>query len=86
MATKFSLGEPVNTLLIPNGSFYQDTGGHWLFVIDKNTNTASRRNIKLGRKNNQFIEVVSGLTAGERFISSTYQAYTDIQQIKITKD
>jgi HlyD family secretion protein len=84
MATKFSLGEPVNTLLIPNGSFYQDTGGHWLFVIDRNSNTASRRNIKLGRKNNQFIEVVSGLTAGERFISSTYQAYTDIQQIKIT--
>ncbi|GHB63951.1 ABC transporter permease [Psychrosphaera saromensis] len=84
MATKFSLGEPVNTLLIPNGSFYQDTGGHWLFVIDKSTNTASRRNIKLGRKNNQFIEVVTGLTAGEQFISSTYQAYTDIEQIKIT--
>jgi HlyD family secretion protein len=86
MPTKFSLGEPVNTLLIPNGSFYQDTGGHWLFVINKNTNTASRRNIKLGRKNNQFIEVLSGLTSGEHFISSTYQPYTDIEQIKITKD
>lgn len=83
MPTKFSLGDPVNTLLIPNGSFYQDTGGHWLFVVDKTSNTATRRNIKLGRKNNQYIEVISGLKAGERFVSSSYQTYTDIEQIKI---
>jgi len=78
-----SLGQAKQAVLIPNGGFYQDTGGKWIFVIDKNTEIASRRTIKIGQRNSEYIEVLAGLTAGEQVISSSYGPLAKIQQIKI---
>ena len=74
---RLTLSDATNALLIPNGSFYQDTGGNWLFVVEADGNAAYRRNVRLGRRNSQFIEVLEGLEQGEKVITSPYSSYQD---------
>ena len=71
---KLTLGDASEALLIPNGAFFQDTGGKWLFVVSPNGNEAVKRNVRLGRRNNQFIEVIEGLELGEQVVTSPYRA------------
>jgi HlyD family secretion protein len=75
--TKLTLGDSSKALLIPNGAFFNDTGGNWVFVVDKNGRGASKRQVQLGRRNTDFIEVLSGLSPGERVITSSYSGLTD---------
>jgi HlyD family secretion protein len=75
MSTKLTLGDSSRAVLIPNGAFFNDTGGNWVFVVDGNG--ATRRAIQLGRRNNDFIEVLDGLKPGERVITSTYSGLVD---------
>ncbi|MFL6752968.1 MAG: efflux RND transporter periplasmic adaptor subunit, partial [Sphingomicrobium sp.] len=63
---KLTLGDPTRAVLIPNGAFFNDTGGNWIFVVDKRGDSASKRQIQLGRRNADFIEVLGGLKPGER--------------------
>ena len=74
---KLTLGDPSKALLIPNGAFFNDTGGTWIFVVDKSGNSATKRQIQLGRRNSDFIEVLSGLRPGEKVITSSYSGLTD---------
>ena len=71
------LGQPVEAVLIPRGAFYQKTGGKWIYVISPDGNTATRRDIKIGRQNPQYYEVVEGLEPGERVITSSYDNFGD---------
>ncbi|HJC93415.1 MAG TPA: efflux RND transporter periplasmic adaptor subunit [Candidatus Phocaeicola excrementigallinarum] len=71
------LGEPTQSVLIPKGTFFQVTGGNWIFVVDKDGKKAYRRKIRIGRQNPQFYEVVEGLEKGERVIVSGYESYKD---------
>jgi HlyD family secretion protein len=73
---KLTLGDPSKALLIPNGAFFNDTGGNWVFVLDGN-NSATKRQVQLGRRNSDFIEVLSGLKPGDRVITSSYSGLTD---------
>jgi HlyD family secretion protein len=75
--TKLTLGDSSKALLVPNGAFFNDTGGNWIFVVDKSGNGASKRQVQLGRRNADFIEVLSGLSPGERVITSSYSGLTD---------
>jgi len=75
--TKLTLGDPSKALLIPNGAFFNDTGGNWVFVVDRSGNSATKRQIQLGRRNADFIEVLSGLSPGERVITSSYSGLLD---------
>jgi HlyD family secretion protein len=75
--TKLTLGDPSKAVLIPNGNFFNDTGGNWVFVVDKSGNGATKRQVQLGRRNADFIEVLSGLSPGERVITSSYSGLTD---------
>jgi HlyD family secretion protein len=77
MSTKLTLGDSSRAVLIPNGAFFNDTGGNWVFVVDSSGNGASRRQVQLGRRNNDFIEVLDGLKPGERVITSTYSGLVD---------
>lgn len=77
------LGQPAQAILIPRGSFYSTTGGQWIFVVDKNGNRAYRRNIRLGRQNPQFYEVLEGLEPGEKVIVNGYEAYGDSRILDI---
>lgn len=75
--TKLTLGDSSKALLIPNGAFFNDTGGNWIFVVDKSGRGATKRQVQLGRRNADYIEVLSGLSPGERVITSSYSGLTD---------
>ncbi|BCW90751.1 Multidrug resistance protein MdtA [Alphaproteobacteria bacterium SO-S41] len=78
---RLELGGATPALLVANGPFYQDTGGNWAFVLD-GAGAATRRDIKLGRRNPQVIEVLSGLQAGDRILTSSYQAWLQMDRIE----
>lgn len=69
------LGQPTESLIIPKGTFFQNTGGNWIFVLDQDGKKAYRRQIKIGRQNPQYYEVLEGLEPGEKVIVSNYEAY-----------
>jgi HlyD family secretion protein len=75
--TKLTIGDSSKAMLIPNGAFFSDTGGNWIFVVDKGGNGATKRQVQLGRRNADFIEVVEGLSPGERVITSSYSGLVD---------
>jgi HlyD family secretion protein len=77
LQTKLILGDPSKALLIPNGAFFNDTGGNWVFVVDRNGDGATRRPVHLGRRNADFIEVLGGLQPGDRVITSSYSGLVD---------
>jgi len=79
---KLTLGDASEAMLIPNGTFFQDTGGKWMFVVSPSGNEAVKRNVRLGRRNNQFIEVIEGLDLGEQVVTSPYSSYQDMQRLK----
>jgi len=78
---KLTLGDASKATLIPNGAFFQDTGGKWLFVVSQDGSEAVRRNVRLGRRNNQFIEVIEGLELGEQVVTSPYSSYQDMHRL-----
>ena len=78
---KLQLGESSQALLLPRGSFFQDTGGQWIFVVNKDGNEALRRKISIGKQNSRYYEVLSGLKAGEQVITSGYENFGDAERI-----
>ncbi|PRY90494.1 efflux RND transporter periplasmic adaptor subunit [Mongoliibacter ruber] len=72
---RLELGESEQAVLLPTGGFYKDTGGNWVFVVNQSTAKAERRNIRLGRKNPEFYEVIEGLGVGEKVIVSGYENF-----------
>ena len=77
------LGQPEQAVLIPRGTFFQTTGGQWIFVLDKNGGKAYRRNIRIGRQNPLYYEVLEGLEPGERVVTSGYEAFKDNEVLVI---
>ena len=71
------LGQPEEAVIIPRGTFYQKTGGKWIYVVSKDGNKAVRREIRIGRQNPQYYEVLEGLEPGEKVITSGYETYGD---------
>ena len=71
------LGQPEEAVIIPRGSFYQKTGGKWIYVVNKEGNKAVKREIRIGRQNPQYYEVLEGLEPGEKVITSGYDTYGD---------
>lgn len=77
------LGSPEGAVLIPRGSFFQKTGGKWIYVVSKDGSKATKREIRIGRQNPQYYEVIEGLEPGEQVIVSGYEAYKDNEQLII---
>lgn len=69
------LGQPAEAVVIPRGSFYQTTGGGWIYVLAEEGDRAYKRSIRIGRQNPQYYEVLDGLEPGERVIVSGYEKY-----------
>ena len=80
------LGDSSPALIIPNGAFFQDTGGNWMFVVDAAGAQAVRRNVKLGRRNSRHIEVLDGLEAGEAVVTSPYSSFKDMDRLTLTEN
>ncbi len=71
------LGQPEEAVIIPRGTFYQKTGGKWIYVVNKDGTKAVKREIRIGRQNPQYYEVLEGLDPGEKVITSGYDNYGD---------
>ena len=71
------LGQPEEAVIIPRGTFYQKTGGKWIYVVNKEGTKAVKREIHIGRQNPQYYEVLEGLEPGEKVITSGYDTFGD---------
>jgi len=80
---RLTLGDNTDAILIPNGSFYQETGGNWIFAVSADGAEAVKRNVRLGRRNTEFIEVLDGLEPGERVVTSPYTSYVGMDRLTI---
>ena len=77
------LGQPEEAVIIPRGTFYQKTGGKWIYVVNKEGTKAVKREIRIGRQNPQYYEVLEGLEPGERVVTSGYEAFKDSEVLVI---
>ena len=81
VSIKLELSAEQQALLLDRGSFYQTTGGNWVYVIDPTTGNAQKRIIKVGRQNPNYYEVLEGLLPGERVITSSYENFGDKDEL-----
>ena len=84
--TRLTLGDPSPARLIPNGSWYTDTGGSWVFVVSPDGDSATRRAVRLGRRNSDYVEILDGLDPGEKVITSSYSGLVDKTRLDFTRD
>jgi HlyD family secretion protein len=82
---KLELGGASQAVLVPNGPFYQDTGGNWAFVVAPDGSYAERRNIRLGRRNPDYVEVLDGLKPGDRIVVSGYEDFQKMDRVEFAK-
>ncbi len=69
--------------LVANGPFFNDTGGAWVFVLDPDRRVAVRRDVELGRRNPNSIEVLGGLVDGDEIIISSYSNFITVDRLFI---
>lgn len=72
---KLELGESARATLLSRGGFFQSTGGQWVYVMNEDENEAVKRNIRIGKQNPQFYEVLEGLKPGEKVITNGYEMF-----------
>jgi HlyD family secretion protein len=80
---RLQLGESSEALLLPKGSFFQSTGGQWIFVVTKDEKEALQRKISIGNQNSKYYEVIDGLQVGEKVITSNYDYFGNAKRIVI---
>ena len=85
LQVRLTLGDNSEAVLVPNGAFYQETGGNWVFVVTPDGTQAVRRNVRFGRRNTDFIEVLDGLEPGERVITSPYTSFAGMDRLAINQ-
>lgn len=77
------LGQSAEAILIPRGSFYQNTGGKWVYVLNADGTKATKRSVRIGRQNPQYYEVIEGLAPGDKVIISAYDSFGDKDELLI---
>jgi len=80
--TRLQLSNPKESLLLPRGNFFQETGGQWIFVLSPDGKSASKRFIKIGRQNPKYYELLEGLNPGEKVIISGYDNFGDNEKLE----
>jgi HlyD family secretion protein len=83
LPVKLTLSDNSKSLLLSQGQFFQGTGGAWVFVVKDGK--AMKRNVKIGRKNFKYYEVLEGLEKNEEVITSSYDQFTQYDMIEINK-
>ena len=79
--TRLQLSSPEKSLLLPRGSFFQKTGGQWIFVLSPDGKYAEKREIKIGRQNPKYYSIIDGLSPGEKVIISGYESFGENERI-----
>ncbi len=85
LQTRLALSDETKGILLAKGGFYQQTGGNWIFKLDKDGTTAYRMDIQLGRQNPEYYEVIGGLKPGDKVVVSSYETYDKVQELNIKK-
>ena len=80
---RLEIGAPAENLVVANGPYVDDTGGLWVFVVDRGAMRAERRSVRLGRRNPEGIEVLDGLREGEEIVTSSYEFLMDFQELQL---
>lgn len=80
---RLALSDETKAVLLPKGGFYQQTGGNWVFKLDKDGTTAYRADVQLGRQNPDYYEVLQGLEPGEKVVTSSYETYDKVQELNV---
>jgi HlyD family secretion protein len=80
-----ALSDERTAILVPKGGFYQQTGGNWIFKVSDDGKTAYRVDIQLGQTNPDYYEVLSGLKPGDKVVTSSYENYTNMQELVLKK-
>ena len=83
---RLALSDEKQALLLPRGGFYQQTGGNWIFKVSENGKIAYRTDIQLGGQNPDYYEVLQGLKAGDKVVTSSYENYGTMQELVLKKD
>ena len=78
------LGDAAETVMVARGTFFNTSGGHWAYVVEKDGKGARKREISIGRQNPRYYEVLSGLEPGERIITSSYQDFGEAERVVIS--
>ena len=81
---RLQLGGDSQARILPVGAFLERTGGDWVFVVARDGKAAQRRPIKVGRRTAEQLEILSGLAAGERVITSDYTGLDRVERIVLT--
>ena len=85
LQVRLTLDDPSPARLLPNGAFYDETRGAFVFVVSPDGSSAVKRPVRLGRRNAESIEVLQGLDAGERVITSPYTGFADKARLDLTQ-
>ena len=80
-----ALSDEITALLLPKGGFYQQTGGNWIFKVSDNGKTAYKVDIQLGMQSPDYYQVLQGLKAGDKVVTSSYENYGNMQELVIKK-
>ena len=80
------LGQPEEAVLIPRGTFYQKTGGKWIYVVNADGSEAYKREIRIGRQNPKYYEVLDGLQPGEQVITSGYENFGENERLVLIRN
>ncbi|GAA4308362.1 efflux RND transporter periplasmic adaptor subunit [Nibribacter koreensis] len=80
---RLQLSDPAPAVLLSRGGFYQSTGGAWVYVLDESGKFATKRDIRLGRQNPEYYEVLDGLKPGEQVVISSYDAYNNTDRLEL---
>jgi HlyD family secretion protein len=78
---RLELGDISEAILLPKGGFYQSTGGNWVYVLDDSESVATKKSIRLNRQNTEVYEVLSGLSPGEKVITSSYESFGKMERL-----
>jgi HlyD family secretion protein len=82
---RIALSDETEALIVPRGGFYQQTGGNWIFKLTHDGARAYRTEIRIGRQNPDFYEVLDGLQPGDRVVTNSYENYGDVQELVVKR-
>ena len=85
LQVRLELSAASQAIIIPRGNFFHAFGGKYVFVMNENGQAADKRQIRIGRQNPSYYEVLDGLMKGEKIITSSYEAFKDYESITIVE-
>lgn len=85
LTVEMNFSETTEALMVARGGFFQHTAGRWVYLVSEDGESARRTAIRLGRQNPRFVEVLEGLRPGDRIVTSSYEAFNEVDELVFTE-